>query len=67
MFVKFINDFSDSDQLREKYQATYWDKANLARSTFLRVHTSNDQVRIEVFRDDARGGEYSLLHSQILN
>jgi hypothetical protein len=64
---EFYNNYSENDQFRDKYISTFWDQANLARSTFMKVIISNDEVKIEIYRDDARGGVYSLMHTTILN
>jgi hypothetical protein len=64
---EFYNQFSKNDQLRDKYKRTFWNQANLARSTFMKVITSSNEVKIEIYRDDARGGTYSLMHTVILN
>ena len=45
----------------------FWTNFNLARSTFLKIETSNNDVKVDFYRDDARGGTYSLLHSYSLN
>ena len=63
----FLEQFSRNPQLRDKYIHTFWGNASLARSTFLKVITSDKQVEIEFYRDDARGGKYSLMHTQTLN
>jgi hypothetical protein len=67
IFLKFYSDFSENDKLREKYKATFWEEANLARSTFIKILTNIDDATVEIYRDDARGGAYSLMHSVILN
>jgi hypothetical protein len=67
ILTQFYNQFSENEKLREKYITTFWDNANLTRSTFLKVRTSSNDVKIEIYRDDARGGAYSLMHTVILN
>lgn len=66
-FHIFYKQFSESDQLRQQYQTVFWENANLTRSTFLKMKTNKEKVTIEIYRDDARGGEYSLMHTEILN
>ena len=63
----FYRKFLEDAQLREQYKTTFWEKANLARSTFLKIQTGADKVKIEIYRDDARGGDYSLMHTKLLN
>jgi hypothetical protein len=63
----FYKQFTENDQLRNQYKTTFWGNANLARSTFCRIITGADKVNIEIYRDDAKGGAYSLLHTVKLN
>jgi hypothetical protein len=65
--ASFYKQFSENDQLREQYKETFWENANLARSTFFRINTSADKVKIEIYRDDARGGAYTLMHTKVLD
>ena len=66
-FHSFYKQFSENDQLRKQYQATFQENANLARSTFIKIQSGRDQVKIEIYRNDARGGAYSLMHTKQLN
>jgi hypothetical protein len=63
----FVDGLSENDCLRNQYKVTFWENANLARSTFFKIVTGMDKTRIEIYRDDARGGDYSLCHTEILN
>ena len=63
----FYKQFLENDTLRNQYKTTFWENANLARSTFFRIITGTDKVKIEIYRDDARGGSYSLMHTEVLN
>jgi hypothetical protein len=67
ILIKFYNQFDKIEQLREKYKRSFWTNANLTRSTFLKVVSSVNEVRVDFFRDDARGGSYNLMQSVILN
>ena len=67
ILTRYYKQFTENDVLRESYQKTFRVNANLARSTFLRVITGDDKVKIEIYRDDASGGEYTLMHVVTLN
>jgi hypothetical protein len=67
LFKSFMADFSDDANKREEYRTSFWKKANLARSTFVKVNTSDENVNLQIYRDDARGGEYILMHELSLN
>jgi hypothetical protein len=63
----FYTQYLEHDQLRNQYQTTFWENANLARSTFLKIQTGAEKVKIDIYRDDARGGAYALMHTKVLN
>ncbi len=63
----FYKQFSENDQLCNQFKEIFWENANLARSTFFKIQTGTDKVKIEIYRDDARGGAYMLMHTHVLN
>jgi len=67
LFTSFMSDFAQNEALREQYKTAYWERANLARSTFIRINVRDQSVDLEIFRDDARGGAYQLMHELSLN
>jgi hypothetical protein len=67
IFFEFIKQYTTSDQTADEVRSNFWENANLARSTFLRVITGGEGIKIEIYRDDARGGTYTLMHSYYLN
>lgn len=67
LLKSFMVDYSADEIKREQYKSSFWQKANLARSTFMKVSTSERGIDLEIYRDDARGGEYQLMHELVLN
>ncbi len=63
----YYKQFTENEALRESYQKTFRVNANLARSTFLRIITGDDEVKVEIYRDDTSGGDYTLMHLVTLN
>lgn len=63
----FYKQFLKNEQLRNRYKTAFWENANLTRSTFIKIQTGGDDVKIEIYRDDAKGGAYTLMHSKVLN
>ena len=56
----------DSSRLKP-YDEGYRNRFKTTQSTFIKVQVYRDEVRLDVYRDDARGGEYSLTKSMVLN
>jgi len=49
------------------FDESYRNRFKTTQSTFIKVQVYGDEVRLEIYRDDARGGEYSLTKSMVLN
>jgi hypothetical protein len=67
LLLTFVDYYSNDKKMWEKHKTAFWTNANLTRSTFSKVITSENDVTVEFYRDDARGGEYNLMHSYSLN
>jgi hypothetical protein len=52
---------------QENLSEIFWENANYARSTFIKFYVGKSKVKIEFYRDDGRGGEYSLRKTIFLN
>lgn len=65
-FIEFYQNYKDDPQLRKSYIRTFDERSDQTRSTFFKV-TLENPVRIDVYRDDARGGAYKLRHTYYLN
>ena len=64
---QFYNNYQNNPVKKEKYIDTYWNNWNLTKSTFMKVSIINKEVKVLVYRNDARGGPYSLTYTEILN
>ena len=49
------------------YCSIFRENFGLTRSTFIRILVAKDEVKAEFYRNDAMGGEYSLVLSETLN
>ncbi|MFC1549669.1 metallophosphoesterase family protein [Candidatus Neomarinimicrobiota bacterium] len=57
------NFYFHAEELGEKkteYFQTYWDNWSLTKSTFMKFRLNDNQVSIDIFRNDSFGGPYSL-------
>ena len=67
LFKQFYSQFSSDAMYRKRVSQRYQENANLARSTFFRFIVQGEEVGIEIYRDDARGGRYELTHLTVLD
>ncbi len=51
----------------QEYSATFWGNFGLARSSFIRIIVADEDVKAEVYRNDARGGAYTLTYIENLD
>src|SRR6056297_3516154 len=58
-FINFYKNYNNDKELREKYIKTFDELSDQTRSTFLKVYLKDDQIKVDVYRDDARGGKYN--------
>lgn len=64
LFYRLVKeDFSRLDPFDEGYRHRF----KTTKSTFIKVQVYRDEVQLDVYRDDAHGGEYSLTKSVVLN
>ncbi|HMA61468.1 MAG TPA: metallophosphoesterase [bacterium] len=66
-FINFYKNYNNDKELREKYIKTFDELSDQTRSTFLKVYLKDDQIKVDVYRDDARGGKYNLMHTYFLD
>jgi len=45
----------------------FWKGANYAPSTFIKFYMGKNKIKAEFYRDDGRGGDYSLKESIIID
>jgi hypothetical protein len=66
--AQFYTEYTnDPEGTRERYYEAQIKGRGQARSSFFRVTVGQDEVRVEIYRDDARGGPYELRKKFILN
>jgi Calcineurin-like phosphoesterase len=65
--LKFYQEYSKGNNQADKLTSIFWDNSNWQRSSFFRITVSEDDISVKIYRDDARGGEYTLRHSFSLN
>jgi hypothetical protein len=64
--AKGIGEANSISQLYRDYEAQIEGRGQ-TRSSFFRVVVGGDSVEVEIYRDDARGGPYTLMHTVVLN
>ncbi|MDZ7260924.1 MAG: metallophosphoesterase [candidate division KSB1 bacterium] len=64
---QFYLDYQQGGEAKEKYFQAFWENSGYARSTFLKIYAGKEEVKVEIYRDDGRGGIYSLRHTEILD
>lgn len=61
---KFYNKaYSLNENERKEYFSTFWKNINPTRSTFMKFRVSKGNVFIDIYRNDAKGGDYSLTNT----
>ena len=65
--LQFYSDWETEVDERDKYFEALAENVNLARSTFLKIYVGKEKIKVEMYRDDGRGGSYSLMRTAILN
>jgi len=70
-FEKLKEFYTNADQLndqeRKKYFSTFWKNVSPAKSTFMKFRVFKEKVLIDIYRNDAKGGEYNLEKTLDLN
>jgi len=64
---QFYLDYKAGGETREKLIQAFWENIGYSKSSFMKVYVSEKSVKVEVYRDDGRGGDYSLRYTEILN
>ena len=52
--------------VRSEFFRTYWNNWDLSRSTFMKIRIRGDNIFVDVYRNDAKGGPYSLVYTEKL-
>ncbi|MCK5077327.1 MAG: metallophosphoesterase [Calditrichia bacterium] len=64
--LRFYNEVQKGQPAIDSLKHKYLESANLARSTFMKFYVGDKNTKVEIYRDDANGGEYFLRKSIIL-
>jgi len=64
--IKFYVMVFQTDTNHNELYKKFWKNANYARSTFIKFYVSESMIKAEFYRDDGRGGDYSLMKTLLL-
>lgn len=64
--AQFYTEYASDPEAPARYYEKQIEGRGQTRSTFLKVFVDSDHIRVEVFRDDARGGPYALRETVFL-
>jgi hypothetical protein len=65
--AQFYNEYTNDPNARQRFYEVQIKNRQQTRSTFMRITVGDQEVTVEVYRDDAHGGPYSLRKTVMLN
>ena len=65
--AQFYTEYANDPEARERYYEKQIYHRLQTRSSFFRVTVGDEEVSVEIYRDDARGGPYELRKKFVLN
>jgi hypothetical protein len=65
--AQFYTEYRNDPEARERYYEEQIYYRGQTRSSFFRVTVGSEEVTVEIYRDDARGGPYKLRKKFVLN
>lgn len=65
-FFEFYHNYKQGGALKEQLDKTFWENSEYRKSSFLKFYVGKSNVKVEIYRDDARGGEYELHRTFLL-
>ena len=65
--IDFYNECEKGQSVIDSLANKFWISANYASSTFMKFYVGDNKTKVDIYRDDARGGEYFLRKSLILH
>jgi hypothetical protein len=65
--AQFYTEYRNDPEARERYYEEQIYYRGQTRSSFFRVTVGSEEVMVEIYRDDARGGPYELRKKFVLN
>lgn len=67
LLAQFYSDYQKGGETKEKYFRALMENSGWSKSTFLKFYAGKHTIKVEIYRDDGRGGPYSLRHAEILD
>lgn len=64
-FVRFYQQYQDP-QTRSIIEKTFWENCSYRKSSFMKFYVKKNSVKVEIYRDDAHGGNYTLRETVLL-
>jgi hypothetical protein len=64
--AQFYTEYSNDPEAPARYYEAQIEGRGQTRSTFFKVFVGDDRVKLEIYRDDARGGPYTLRETVLL-
>jgi hypothetical protein len=65
--ARFYSTVSRDSSKLDEYCTVFWENNRLTASSFIRMVVDDAEVTVEIYRNDAVGGEYSLALTEILD
>lgn len=62
----FYNEYRKGNNYAVNFEELFWKNCGWRKSSFLKIFVGPEDVRLEIYRDDGRGGKYSLRHNMYL-
>jgi hypothetical protein len=66
-FRTFITTVRSNPAMLTEYDELFRASARIAPSTFMKVFINGEEIRLKIYRDDARGGPYEFTREFVLN
>lgn len=67
LLARFYVDYRQGGDAKDRHVRTFWENAGYAKSSFLKVYAGKNGVKVEIHRDDGRGGPYALRKAIVLD
>lgn len=65
--AQFYTEYGNDPEARDRWYEAQIKGRGQTRSSFFRVMVGGDGIEVEIYRDDAHGGPYTLMHTVVLN
>jgi hypothetical protein len=65
--AQFYDEYRNDPGARERYYEAQIQQRQQTKSTFLKIYVGQEAVKVEYYRDDGRGGPYTLRETVILD